>query len=201
MSYEAHMHDTRTGPQKHRATLWQIVHFLAKRLGPDWKAEVNGQPGLLGPSEERLRIGKPHARRVSVDVDYGEYLTYLSLSERTAVSGITVSEDERIDVIAKAIEQRLLPKYRTLLGTAISRKEEFEAELAKKQENLEKLATMLGLAPDHSRVRLFFSGRSHISGHISTSADSASMNISGVPIDVAAEIVKLIASPPTAQPE
>lgn len=171
-----------------------MAQRLAAKLGAGWKAEMHQHPEVAGPSHERLRIEKAHRRVITVSVDYGDYATYLSLAERHAVSSLSVSDDKGINDVARAIQHRLLPEYRPMLRAAIDRHKEFLAEDAKRQENMGKLATILGLPPDHSRPRLYIPGRNPISGHIITRANSANISISDVPMHIAAEIVKLIAS-------
>ena len=193
MSDEVSVQSKRDRQQRQRATLWSMAQHLAARLGVGWKAELNQHPELAGPSHQRLRIEKVHKRTVTVSVEYGEYATYLSLDERHAVSALSVSDDKGINDIALAIQQQLLRKYRPLLATAMNRHTEFQAEEAKRQQNMGTLATILGIPPEQNRPRLYISGRNEISGHIIARADSANITISGVPMHIATEIVKLIA--------
>jgi len=133
----------------------------------------------------------------------GKYPTgrenYRPLRKADGEPGITVSAGRDPESIATDVRRRLIPPYMELLKTAVSRVEEHDKELARRDAVIERLEEIQGVRRNPHSPDTFSYSRRHdlidkglVSGSGQLTPDRVSLELRRIPQEIACEVLELI---------
>ncbi|HEU4322702.1 MAG TPA: hypothetical protein VFS21_06095 [Roseiflexaceae bacterium] len=189
------MDETPLQPLRSRATA------IAHALGEGWSVvqrpeQVKEYVQLAGPDGMVLSLEQGHysdsKTRFAISGDYpkGYEPAY---DQRPSIRVAATRPDQQI---AREINQRLLPLYKPLLAHAQDRQRAAEEQKRQSRMRIERLASIIGTEPSYHQplqASVTFAGPSPLTTRIDTSFGRCSLLLDGLPEDVAARILGIIA--------